>query len=156
MADIFSHQKRSEVMSKVRASNTKPERIVRKALHALGYRFRINRKDLAGKPDIFLPKHDAIIFVHGCFWHQHQGCTKSKLPSTNIDFWETKLLGNVQRDKSTVRKLKKEGRRVLVLWECNIKSGLFIKQLMGFLPDRQKTDYLSHSGGSDSPRRLCK
>ena len=113
MADVFSQQKRSEIMSRVRSSNTKPERIARKALHALGYRFRINRKDLAGKPDIFLPKHNAIIFVHGCFWHQHQGCTKSKLPATDIEFWKTKLLGNVQRDKLTILKLKKERRRVL-------------------------------------------
>lgn len=133
MADVFSQQKRSEIMSRVRSSNTKPERIVRKALHALGYRFRINRKDLAGKPDIFLPKHNAIIFVHGCFWHQHQGCTKSKLPATNIEFWKTKLLGNVQRDKLTILKLKKERRRVLVLWECEVKNNQFLEHLAGFL-----------------------
>lgn len=119
-------------MSKVRSANTKPERTVRKVLHALGFRFRINRKDLPGKPDIVLPKYKIVILVHGCFWHQHKNCPKSKLPATNEEFWRVKLTGNVERDKRNIRELKKLQWRVLVIWECEVKKGSYVTKLDRF------------------------
>ena len=132
MADIYSREKRSELMSKVRSVSTKPERIVRKTLHASGFRFRINQKDLPGKPDIVLPKHKTVILVHGCFWHQHKNCPKSKLPSTNKEFWKVKLTGNLERDKRNIKELKKAGWRVLVIWECEVKNDSYITKLNKF------------------------
>ena len=132
MVDIYSREKRSEIMSKVRSTNTKPERIVRKKLHASGFRFRLNRKDLPGKPDIVLPKYKTVILVHGCFWHQHEDCPKSKLPSTNEEFWKMKLTGNLERDKRNIKELKKLGWRILVIWECEVKKGNYITKLDKF------------------------
>lgn len=138
MADIYSREKRSELMSKVRSANTKPERLVRKALHAAGFRFRINRKDLPGKPDIVLPKYGTAVFVHGCFWHQHKNCPKSKLPVTNEEFWRVKLTGNTKRDKRNIRELKKLQWRVLVIWECEVKNGSYIAKLDKFFEQSVK------------------
>ena len=121
-SDVFSKEKRSEVMSRVRSSDTKPERAVRSALHRLGYRFRLHRRDLPGKPDIVLPRLKTVIFVHGCFWHQH-GCKKSKLPQQNAAFWQRKLLSNVARDGAVTRQLAESGWKVVVIWECQFKQG---------------------------------
>lgn len=131
--DIYSKQKRSEVMSQVRASNSKPEITVRKFLHGLGYRFRLHRKELPGKPDIVLPKYNSTIFVHGCFWHHHKGCKKSKLPESNAEFWREKIMANVARDKRTRRTLKKLGWKVMVVWECEVKSSKLSDRLNKFL-----------------------
>jgi DNA mismatch endonuclease (patch repair protein) len=120
--DIYSKQKRSELMSRVKSRNTKPEILVRSALHNLGYRFRLHRKDLPGSPDVVLPKHRTVIFIHGCFWHQHPGCKKSTLPKQNASFWSTKLARNVEHDKEVRRKLEETGWRVLILWECEVKK----------------------------------
>lgn len=119
--DVFTPEKRSEVMSLVRSKNTKPELFVRSLLHRMGYRFRLHRKDLPGKPDIVLPKHHAAVFVHGCFWHQHPGCKKATLPKQNAEFWKDKLEGNVRRDEQAQRRLEEMGWRVLVVWECEAK-----------------------------------
>jgi DNA mismatch endonuclease (patch repair protein) len=119
--DIYSKQKRSELMSRVRSGNTKPEMLVRSALHSLGYRFRLHRKDLPGSPDVVLPKHRTAVFVHGCFWHQHPGCKKSTLPKQNATFWSNKLARNVEHDNEVRRKLEEAGWKVLVLWECEVK-----------------------------------
>jgi DNA mismatch endonuclease (patch repair protein) len=112
---------RSKVMSKIRSRNTRPEMIVRKYLHSLGYRFRLHRKDLAGRPDIVLPRFKTAIWVHGCFWHSHS-CPSGKLPKTNIDYWHPKLAGNVARDFLNKRKLSSLGWMSFVLWECEILS----------------------------------
>ncbi len=120
--DVFTPEKRSEVMSLVRSKNTKPELFVRSLLHRMGYRFRLHRKDLPGKPDIVLPKYRAVIFVHGCFWHQHPGCKKATLPKQNAEFWKDKLEGNVRRDEQARHRLEEAGWRVLVVWECEAKS----------------------------------
>jgi len=119
--DVFTPEKRSEVMSLVKSKNTKPELVVRSLLHRMGYRFRLHRKDLPGNPDIVLPKHRTAILVHGCFWHQHPGCKKATLPKQNVEFWTEKLEGNVRRDEEAQRRLRIAGWRVLVIWECEVK-----------------------------------
>ena len=110
------------MMSRVRTKGTAPELALRSALHFAGIRFRLHRKDLPGKPDIVLPKYKSVIFVHGCFWHHHEGCIKSKMPKTNVEFWQDKITANVKRDKSNQADLEKMGWRVLVVWECDIKK----------------------------------
>ena len=137
--DIYDRQKRSELMSKVRSSDTKPELIVRRKLHSLGFRFRLHSKSLPGKPDIVLPKYRSIVFVHGCFWHHHTNCGKSKLPTSNAEFWRTKIYQNVTRDSLKTEELKKLGWCVLVIWECETKNGSFETKLRAFL-DTGKCD----------------
>lgn len=122
MADIKSKKDRSINMSKIRSRNTKPEIFVRSMLHRMGYRFRLNRKDIFGHPDIVLPKRRIAIFVHGCFWHGHQNCPKSKLPSTNTEFWASKISGNIERDRLVKNALIELGWRVLVIWQCSMKN----------------------------------
>lgn len=119
--DTLSSIERSRVMSAVRSKNTKPELIVRKLLHAMGFRFRLHRKDLPGKPDIVLPKYRSCIFVHGCFWHQHAGCKRASQPTSNTKFWNKKLLENIERDKRNCHELRLRGWKVLVIWECQTR-----------------------------------
>ncbi|WP_126454370.1 very short patch repair endonuclease [Sulfuriflexus mobilis] len=122
MADKLSPQRRSEVMSAVKGKNTTPELRVRRVLHAMGYRFRLHRKDLPGKPDIVLPKYKLCIFVHGCFWHQHSGCKRATMPASNKAFWKKKLTGNFERDKKNTADLKSLGWQVCIIWECETKQ----------------------------------
>lgn len=105
-------------MSRIGATNTKPELVVRRGLHAAGFRFRLHRGDLPGRPDIVLPKHRAVIFVNGCFWHHHAGCASFRLPKTNTEFWRTKIEKNVARDAAVAEELRKRGWRTLLVWEC--------------------------------------
>lgn len=121
MPDIFAPEKRHEIMQNVKTKNTAPEIKLRSLLHKNGFRFRVNRKDLPGKPDIVLPKYRAVIFVHGCFWHGHD-CPRGQRPQTNADFWNQKIDRNVIRDKSGVSLLESLGWRVLIVWECEIKK----------------------------------
>lgn len=121
MPDIFAPEKRHEIMQNVKTKNTAPEIKLRSLLHKNGFRFRVNRKDLPGKPDIVLPKYRAVIFVHGCFWHGHD-CPRGQQPQTNADFWNQKIDRNVIRDKSDVSLLESLGWRVLIVWECEIKK----------------------------------
>ncbi|WP_290564942.1 very short patch repair endonuclease [Akkermansia sp.] len=121
MADIFSSQKRSDIMSKISGKNTKPEILVRKFLFSQGFRYRINVKTLPGKPDIVLPKYKIAIFVHGCFWHGHD-CKKGRLPSSNIDFWKNKILNNKLRDNENQTQLTLLGWKVIVIWQCEISK----------------------------------
>lgn len=109
-------------MSRVSGKNTKPELVVRSLLHNMGYRFRLHRNDLPGKPDITLPKYKKIIFVHGCFWHGHIDCPRAKRPTTNKIFWNEKLNKNIERDKITVNNLKSLGWDVLTVWTCEVKD----------------------------------
>ena len=109
-------------MSRVKSSDTKPETFVRRALHAKGFRFRLHRKDLPGKPDIVLPKFKIAVFVHGCFWHQHSDCPRAALPKQNADFWREKMEGNVRRDTETVRRLRESGWEVVTIWQCQLKK----------------------------------
>lgn len=105
-------------MSRVRHEDTAPEITVRKILHSLGYRFRLHRNDLPGKPDIVLPSRKLAIFVHGCFWHRHFGCPKASVPSSNIEFWREKFQRNVERDKASVSALNDLGWKSIIVWEC--------------------------------------
>jgi len=118
--DNVSKEKRSEIMSKIRSKNTTPEIKVRKLLHSMGYRFRLHRKDLPGKPDIVLPKYKTVIFVHGCFWHGHEAseCKLSRLPKSKVDFWEMKISLNKKRDINIQRKLSELGWHFFIVWEC--------------------------------------
>ena len=122
MTDIFKKGKRSQIMSHISGKNTKPEIIIRKIVHSLGFRFRLHKEELPGKPDLVFPKYKKVIFVNGCFWHGHKNCLRSKLPSTNKKFWEEKIEGNKRNDKSNKIKLKKLGWDYLVIWQCEIKK----------------------------------
>lgn len=121
MADIVDSITRSRMMSGIRGQHTQPELMVRRFLHARGYRFRLHRKDLPGCPDLVLPKYRLVIFVHGCFWHRHEGCSYATSPSTRKEFWQAKLLGNSLRDRKQVEQLQGLGWRVLIVWECGLK-----------------------------------
>lgn len=121
MADVVSPTKRSQMMSGIKGKNSLPEMMVRKALFAMGHRFRLHRRDLPGTPDIAMPGRKIAIFVHGCFWHAHQGCKYAKTPSTRTEFWAAKLLSNVDRDRCAADKLAEMGWRVLNVWECTTR-----------------------------------
>ncbi len=109
-------------MSRVASKHTSPELRVRRLAHALGLRFRLHRKDLPGKPDLALPKHRAVIFVHGCFWHRHPGCPKASRPKSRVAFWQDKFAANVARDAAAKEALEKMGWRVITIWECETKD----------------------------------
>ena len=109
-------------MSHIKATNTEPEIIVRSMLHGAGYRFRIHKKDLPGKPDIVLPKYGVVIFVNGCFWHQHKGCKRASIPHSNLNYWLPKLNRNLLRYKQVTSKLRKLGWRVVTIWECQTRD----------------------------------
>lgn len=118
MADVFSKEKRSWIMSRIRGRDTKPEMLVRSVVHRMGFRFRLHCRELPGKPDIVLPRHKKVIFVHGCFWHGHKQCLRSRRPTTNTEFWNKKLDANIARDKRVRMNLRRLGWKVLVVWEC--------------------------------------
>ena len=120
--DHLSKERRSQNMANIKSTNTKPELKVRSLLHRLGYRFRLNRRDLPGSPDIVLPRHKVAIFVHGCFWHSHKGCRRANIPSTNSDYWIKKLNRNRERDICIQATLRSLGWRVVIVWECELKN----------------------------------
>ena len=122
MVDNLTPEKRSWNMSRIRSKDTRPEKTVRSLLHSLGYRFRIHNKNLPGKPDIVLPKYNALIFIHGCYWHQHKNCKYASKPKTNKDYWTKKLKANVSRDREVLQKLKLTDWKVLIVWECSLKK----------------------------------
>ena len=122
MTDIVSEQQRSYIMSRVGSKNTKPELVVRSYLHRCGLRFRIHGKNLPGRPDLVFAKHKTVVFVHGCFWHRHEGCTRATMPSTRVEFWRNKFDRNRDRDRANQAELRKLGWRVIVLWECEIRT----------------------------------
>lgn len=109
-------------MSIISGKETKPEIFVRKHLFSKGFRFRKNDKRFPGKPDVVLPKYKTVIFVNGCFWHGHKGCKSSKLPETNLEFWEKKISDNVLRDQRNTEKLKEDGWKVIIIWQCELKN----------------------------------
>lgn len=122
MSDVLTAEQRHRCMSRVRSKNTKPEITVRQFLFSHGFRFRINRKDLPGKPDIVLPKYKTVVFINGCFWHGHDNCKYATIPETNRDFWQTKISRNIERDKQTREKLVADGWNVIDIWQCQLKS----------------------------------
>jgi DNA mismatch endonuclease (patch repair protein) len=149
-------------MAKIGSKNTRPEMLVRSAAHRLGLRFRLHRRDLPGSPDVVLPRHRTVLFVHGCFWHRHAHCPRSSMPVSNPEFWKTKFERNVARDLEAKTALEAQGWRVLVIWECQTKSRLGLEaRLAQWFPDsaddwrvlsgnarhRHGRDYPSSAGG---------
>lgn len=124
MPDTVDSATRSKIMALVRSHNTKPEIAVRKALHAGGYRFRLHRNDLPGKPDLVLPKYNIAIFVHGCFWHGHHCKRGNRIPSTNREYWLSKIGRNVARDRESIANLQRLGWDARVIWECELTEGI--------------------------------
>lgn len=124
-------------MSHVKSKNTKPEVLVRRFLFAHGFRFRLYRKDLPGKPDIVLPKYKTAIFINGCFWHGHENCKYAKLPETNHEFWLNKINGNVQRDITTSDRLAEMGWRVFTIWQCELKPKIIENTLNNLITELQ-------------------
>lgn len=122
MTDHVEPETRSKLMAAVGSKNTKPEVALRRSLHRLGYRFRLHRKDLPGRPDLVFPSRRKIIFVHGCFWHRHSNCRYASTPKSNVEFWENKFRTNVDRDRRAIERLRELGWDVLVVWECEIKK----------------------------------
>lgn len=116
--DRLTPDRRSWLMSRVKSRDTAPELTVRRVAHALGFRFRLHRRDLPGTPDLVFLKRRAVVFVHGCFWHRHEGCAKTTTPKSRGDFWQKKFDRNVERDQRALRDLKKLGWRTLVVWQC--------------------------------------
>jgi DNA mismatch endonuclease (patch repair protein) len=120
--DVFTPDERSRVMRAVKGKDTKPEMIVRRMAHALGYRYRLHRKDLPGSPDLVFAGRQAVIFVHGCFWHGHDCARGSRQPKTNAEYWRAKIARNVSRDAAALKALDDLGWKTLVLWECDLKD----------------------------------
>lgn len=131
MVDVVSPANRSRMMAGIKGKNSQPELLVRRLLFALGYRFRLHRRDLPGTPDIVMPGRKVAIFVHGCFWHLHRGCRYAKMPTTRADFWKVKLEANVERDHRAVEKLQALGWRVLCIWECSTRDAEAAAGLQG-------------------------
>ncbi|MDN7439375.1 very short patch repair endonuclease [Burkholderia cepacia] len=129
--DTITPEKRSQLMGRIRSKNTKPEIAVRSLLHSLGYRFRLHRKDLPGRPDIVLPKHRKIILVQGCFWHGHN-CKLASKPKSNQGYWKKKIISNQERDKRNIEALRVLGWDVLELWECDIRKPENLVQRVSF------------------------
>lgn len=122
MADVLTPEQRRRNMAAIKGKNTKPEMIVRQLVHSSGYRYRLHRKDLPGKPDLVFPSRRKIIEVYGCYWHMHDCPYGKVVPKTNAEFWQTKRLSNVTRDKRNSEELAKQGWRVLIIWECEVKD----------------------------------
>ena len=138
MVDVLSPEQRHRNMSRIRGRDTTPERTVRSVLHGLGYRFRLHRRDLPGRPDIVLPRFGVVIFVHGCFWHRHPGCRYTTTPRTRACFWQQKFAQNVERDRRNVASLSKSGWRVLCVWECEMRDrDALARRLVRFLEARE-------------------
>ena len=133
MADVHDKETRSYNMSQIRAKDTKPEMIVRKFLHSHGFRYRLHDKKLLGKPDMALKKYKTLIFVHGCFWHGHEGCKYFVIPKTRTEWWKNKISKTQEKDLENYYLLKKQGWRVLIIWECELKTGERKKTLKSLL-----------------------
>lgn len=148
MADKLTPERRSANMARIRSKNTKPEITVRRMVHAAGYRFRLHRKDLPGKPDLVFPGRRAVIFVHGCFWHGHPDptCREAVPPKSRLEYWGPKLTRNKERDAANVAALKATGWRVLTLWECEIKNreavALRLREFLGAPGNTENTAYI--------------
>jgi DNA mismatch endonuclease (patch repair protein) len=133
MADVHSKEIRSKNMAAIKGKNTKPEMLVRKFLHANGYRYKLHDKNLPGKPDIVLPKYKTVIFVHGCFWHGHKDCKYFVIPKTRTEWWLNKINGNIANDAKALNALKKDGWKIITIWECKLKPAKVEKTLNALL-----------------------
>ncbi len=137
MADVLSKEQRSRCMSHIKSKDTKPEVLVRQFLFAHGFRFRLYRKNLPGKPDIVLPKYKTAIFINGCFWHGHYSCKYATIPETNRDFWQAKISGNIERDKLSYSSLESMGWKVIEIWQCQLKPKTKTQTLNNLITELQ-------------------
>lgn len=122
MADTLTPEQRHRCMAAIKGKDTKPEMVVRRYLHSLGYRYSLHNKKLPGCPDLVLRKYKTVIFIHGCFWHGHEGCKFSRLPKTNVEFWQDKITRNQQRDQKVIKLLREKGWNVITVWECDLRN----------------------------------
>ncbi len=129
MADTLTPEQRHNNMAAIRSASTKPELIFRRILWRNGFRYRVNDKRFPGKPDVLLPKYRTVVFIHGCFWHGHEGCKYYTIPKTNTEFWEVKVMRNQERDQEVWRQLEAKGWFVIVVWECQLKKAVFDETL---------------------------
>ena len=139
MVDRLTRQHRSWNMSRIRGGDTAPEKAVRSILHGLGLRFRLNRRDLPGRPDVLLPRWNTALFVHGCFWHRHPGCRYAYYPKSRLDFWSAKFLSNKLRDRSTARALRRIAWGRAVIWECQTGNEMRLRGILLARVRRRKT-----------------
>lgn len=138
--DSISTARRSEIMGRIRSKDTKPEMLVRRLLHRLGYRYALHRRDLPGAPDLVFPSLRKIILVHGCFWHQHRGCNDGRIPKSREDYWQPKLLRNVERDRRNIFRMRRRGWKVMKVWECDTTDiNSLTARLLRFLGPRLRT-----------------
>ncbi|WP_343586162.1 DNA mismatch endonuclease Vsr [Herbaspirillum sp.] len=128
MTDFLSPAERSQLMSRIRGKDTRPEIALRRALHGMGFRYRLHGAGLPGKPDLVFPRYKAAIFVHGCFWHRHSGCNIATTPKSNTPFWVEKFEKNVTRDKRVIAQLQEQGWTVMVVWECQVSNATKTEQ----------------------------
>lgn len=124
MADVHSKEQRSYNMSRIKGKDTKPELLVRRFLHSQGFRYKLHDKTLPGKPDIVLPKYKTVIFIHGCFWHGHKGCRYFVIPKTRTEWWVDKIGKNISNDEKSIKLLRNNGWRIILIWECQVKTTL--------------------------------
>ena len=128
VTDTLTPEQRSKLMSRIRSQGTTPEMAIRRLVHGMGYRYRLHRRNLPGTPDLVFGPRRKVIFVHGCFWHRHEGCNLARMPKSRLEFWRPKLEGNRARDERNQQELKRLNWDVLVIWECEIKRGLPLEQ----------------------------
>ena len=139
--DSLTPAERSERMSRIKGKNTKPELIVRSLIHRMGYRYRLHGKGLPGRPDLVFAKRRKVIFVHGCFWHRHEGCHLARLPKSRLDFWRPKLEANAERDREVELRLVELGWKVLTIWECEVKEeSALASRVRAFLDDTENNN----------------
>jgi DNA mismatch endonuclease (patch repair protein) len=132
--DSVSAARRSEIMARIRSKDTKPEMLIRRLLHRLGYRYALHRRDLPGVPDLVFPARRKVILVHGCFWHQHKNCVDGRLPKSREDYWKPKLQRNVARDRRNISKMRRAGWKVMKVWECDTAdASRLLARLVRFL-----------------------
>lgn len=141
MADTVNKETRSRMMSGIRGKDTRPELLLRRALHARGFRYRLHPKTMNGRPDMVLTKHRVAVFVHGCFWHRHEGCRFASTPATRAEFWAAKFAANIRRDQKVVATLSENGWRIAIVWECALK-----KQANVDLTVEQLADWILEGG----------
>jgi len=155
MTDIVGSKRRSELMANIRGRDTAPEMVVRRIAHRMGLRFRLHRKDLPGRPDLVFPKHRLAVFVHGCFWHRHEGCRLASTPKSRAAFWAEKFAANVERDARQEAALRALGWQVLVIWQCETRDGAAVeRKLSGLIGcDRAASERRNTSAGTSVDER---
>lgn len=145
MTDSLTPEHRSRNMAAIKSTNTRPEMLVRRYLHGLGFRYQLHHANLPGKPDLFLKKYHTAIFIHGCFWHRHEHCKYAYTPKSNLEFWQTKFQKNIENDARKQALLLEAGINVVVIWECEIKNGSFKHWIVDVL---QENSGVTHDRGS--------